>query len=758
MQSATRNGRYSLVARQMIQSARHAPGKRRPLRAGNLLELLERRVLFSAGYTLQALAKLGDPAPGPEGGVFTFDFEPGRINERGQVVFTADLAQPPDLTSDAGEGIFIANADGTITKLARVGETSPGGGGVFSGFGSLSQDDLNNQGDATFAYTLNGANIPSPNSGVWRYSHATGQLTPVEVPGVTPAPGGGTFQGANFSPSINNRGDIAFVGVIATTMGFNPASGLGEGIFEQHPNGQIVKLVAPGDPAPGGSTFDSAQFTSINDRGDVAFGAHIAGDPSLGGDGTGLGSFQSVYLRRADGTILSLGHQGDAIPASAGGGVFDAVYAPKVNYQGDVAFAAGLRTNPPQANAVNDPQGVFFYSKGRLVAVARPGQSMPGGGTLVTISSSGDQVGLNNGGQVVFAGLLSTGEEGVYAWRNGVLTLVAKTGTTLADGSTITGDQYGGSIAFWTVNNDRGQIAFAADLNGDGGGALIVATPRGDASDNGSPGGPAPHAFAPDAIVKGQSVAQWAANWWTQVFQTPLHAADGSDLNPVVFDDGPSAQGNVGGVFYLYGSFFGGNHTHTATVPAGTPIFVPILPIEFSNFDTTTGNVAGGTLPGNNTAAQLSDFAAQAAVPALTPPGGVHLTLDGHALPNATSYREIAPTFSYVLPATDNVDQFFFGQSNLQGPVSPAEADGFYVMLQPLTPGRHVLDFGGMTPGGSLGPLDEDVTYTINVVPKGQLDRSTAGALAAVNAAAGNTPAAPLVDSVSDLFDKLRSA
>lgn len=240
-------------------------------------------------------------------------------------------------------------------------------------------------------------------------------------------------------------------------------------------------------------------------------------------------------------------------------------------------------------------------------------------------------------------------------------------------------------------------------------------------------------AYAPDAIVRGEPINQYVADWWTKALQTPVHAADGSVANPMFGDSDTTAYGDTGKVFFLYGTF-SGSSTHTAKVPTGTPLFVPVLSIEFSNFDTTTGNVPfdGTNLPGNNTAAALSDMAAQAATPALGPGGSLHLTLDGKSLANPGAYREIAPTFSYVLPA-DNVDQYFFGLPQLQGVVPTAEADGFYVMLQPLSPGIHTLDFGAVTPGGSLGPLNGDITYTLNVIPRGQFDQSQ---LAAVNAAA----------------------
>ena len=228
-------------------------------------------------------------------------------------------------------------------------------------------------------------------------------------------------------------------------------------------------------------------------------------------------------------------------------------------------------------------------------------------------------------------------------------------------------------------------------------------------------------AYPPDAIVEDHLISRWVAKWWTKVFQTKVHASDGTTiLNPMLSDTTASSQGKADGVYYLFGSFFGGSHSRSATVSSGTPIFVPILPIEFSNFDTTTGNDPSGTFPGHNTAAQLSDFAAQAAVPALGPGGELHLSVDGRSLLNPGSYREIAPTFSYVLPQTDNVDQFFFGNPDLKGLVSPVEADGFYAMLRPLSPGTHVIHFGGSTPGGSLGPLNVDVTYTITIVSEEQ--------------------------------------
>src|SRR5438309_342242 len=82
--------------------------------------------------------------------------------------------------------------------------------------------------------------------------------------------------------------------------------------------GRIVSVVSPGDRAPGGGRFDFAEIPWINNAGDVAFGAHIAGEEciDIGDERCG----DSVYLKNTHtGEIRSIAHQGDPAP---GGGVF----------------------------------------------------------------------------------------------------------------------------------------------------------------------------------------------------------------------------------------------------------------------------------------------------------------------------------------------------------------------------------------------------------------------------------------------------
>src|SRR5205814_9471281 len=106
---------------------------------------------------------------------------------------------------------------------------------------------------------------------------------------------------------------------------------------------------------------------------DVAFGAHVVGEEcvEVGGD---CRCGESIYLKDgATGAIRSIAHQGDPAP---GGGVFRLAFGGLVNNRGDIGFIGDLTPAPDVGQAL----GVFLFSKGTTVAVARPGDAMPGGG------------------------------------------------------------------------------------------------------------------------------------------------------------------------------------------------------------------------------------------------------------------------------------------------------------------------------------------------------------------------------------------
>jgi hypothetical protein len=481
--------------------------------------LLEDRSLPS----VQVLATLSSPAPGPGNpGFLINDFEPNGLNNKGEVLFGADLGTTADPSSFVGEGIYLRNIQGQFTRLAASTDTAPDG--QTYDFGFFGPTTLNDQGDAALAFIMSPFTQPfGLNGGLFRFDHSTNTLSTVVQSDVTPAPTGGTFQGVIFGYTLNNNGDLFFDGIVNSANGVHapgePYGGLGEGIFKADKTGHISSLVVPGNAAPGGGRFDFATEAWSNASGDVAFAGHVAGEPLFppgsplyNPQASELNAPDSLYLRNGStGKITSIAHIGDPAP---GGGTFYVAYDPQINNSGDIIFTGTLVAGLNQS-------GIFRYSKGVVSAIARPGDAMPGGGHLVTVSQiTGSQHWLDNQGDVVFTATLDTSTGGVpdtalYEWSKGRLSLVARSGTVLAGIGTIEsltspanviiGPSPGFFATGGSVLNDRGQVLYSATLT-DGTCVLLLSTPD-----------PELAAAAPKHIVQ-QSITN-------QQLQTALQAA-----------------------------------------------------------------------------------------------------------------------------------------------------------------------------------------------------------------------------------------
>jgi hypothetical protein len=442
-----------------------------------------------AGYVFTPVAFIPGAAPG--GGTFVNDFEPGAINIQGEVVFVADA-------STGGEGVFVGSTAGPLAQIVRTGQGAPGGG-TFASL-ELGHTARNDRGDGAFAFTLETTAFPCPfeatfacpfglNSGVYRFAQNTRAVTPLLVPGQTRAPGGGTFAGTFFHTNLNNSGDLAFSGMVPATIGPGASIGLGLGAFQARNRGQITTVARPGDPAPGGDTFDFVIDPWINDGGDVAFDAHVAGEECID-LGQTLPAFifctTSMYKKTAAGAIQSIAHQGEPAP---GGGTYRLAFGPVMNNAGDLVFIGDLTPAPDAGLKL----GVFLHTGGTTIPVVRPGDPLPGGGLLDTATFFAYQYGLNNLGDVTFTARLNTDVDqdgvratGLYVLSDGSLQLVARTGTVIPGVGTVAHvnppsvatnptqnphDLFGGGAI-----NDLGEILFQVTLT-DGRGVLLVATP-----------------------------------------------------------------------------------------------------------------------------------------------------------------------------------------------------------------------------------------------------------------------------------------
>lgn len=193
------------------------------------------------------------------------------------------------------------------------------------------------------------------------------------------------------------------------------------------------------------------------------------------------------------------------------------------------------------------------------------------------------------------------------------------------------------------------------------------------------------------ATVAGKTIGAWSGNWW----QWAAGFAPPGD--PFTDTTGAAANKNQSGpVFYLAGSP-GGNVSRSYTVPPNTYLLVPLLVGELSQLEVGF----------NQTEAQVR----QAAKNQADQINSLHATLDGVAIPSATlfAHREVSPAFSFVSVANNQVGISGVGNSGI------AIADGYFLMIDPPSPGQHTLNFGG---GASAFGISINETDTITVTPE----------------------------------------
>jgi hypothetical protein len=91
----------------------------------------------------------------------------------------------------------------------------------------------------------------------------------------------------------------------------------------------------------------------------------------------------------------------------------------------------------------------------------------------------------------------------------------------------------------------------------------------------------------------------------------------------------------------------------------------------------------------------------------------LHATLDGTTITSTIlfGHREVSPNFAFVAAAGNQVGISGSGNSGI------AVADGYFLMLDPLTPGTHVLNFGGGSTSFGL-TINETDTITVPPVPE----------------------------------------
>ncbi len=201
-----------------------------------------------------------------------------------------------------------------------------------------------------------------------------------------------------------------------------------------------------------------------------------------------------------------------------------------------------------------------------------------------------------------------------------------------------------------------------------------------------------------DGVVGGKTMGEWAAEAWRWVLLTPTN--QNANLDP----DGSRANVNQpdGPVFFIGGlTQISTVIERHFTVPEGKYLFIPLISVFTDNVDTG---------PPPFTVEELRDFASHL----IDFVDGLHASIDSLPVPELFSHRVATPVFSVDFTSPDNLYAVIAGHP-VVGLDDPMVAEGYYLMIEPLPPGRHVINFGA-----NVGPpvnLYKDITDIITVVP-----------------------------------------
>jgi len=238
-------------------------------------------------------------------------------------------------------------------------------------------------------------------------------------------------------------------------------------------------------------------------------------------------------------------------------------------------------------------------------------------------------------------------------------------------------------------------------------GLLVLAIARSSSA------GPAPEILPPSSLPYGYSYEEWSAKFWQWTLGQSTNHLESLGDPDICY--GPASR-----VRFLGPSRIGGEAIHIetnhVTVPAETPLFFSVFALWQDN-----GNCPLTAFT-TFTADQLAGFdeANWSAVTETT------CTIDGVAVsgmddPTNSVYNVISPPFSYTTADHDNILAGELGATCLPGDftIYPAVAEGMYVILAPLSPGKHTIHAVAV-----VGPLSapfalSDKTFEITVLPFG---------------------------------------
>jgi len=189
--------------------------------------------------------------------------------------------------------------------------------------------------------------------------------------------------------------------------------------------------------------------------------------------------------------------------------------------------------------------------------------------------------------------------------------------------------------------------------------------------------------------LQGRTQAEYANTWWQWAVSMPDAQSPIKDRSGV-----RCAVNQAGPVWFLAGGFGTSRISRECRIPSDRHIFFPVINMLYY----PSGEGPAPTCDSVKLHAAMNNRYLKS----------FKVTIDDHSYVNPAFFRRSsADCFDLIArkPGTYTPSTVF-----------PSATDGYWVMLRPLSPGRHTLSFRAEynRPGASYGAMIQDIEYTID--------------------------------------------
>ena len=201
------------------------------------------------------------------------------------------------------------------------------------------------------------------------------------------------------------------------------------------------------------------------------------------------------------------------------------------------------------------------------------------------------------------------------------------------------------------------------------------------------------------AMPYGRTYPEWTTKWWQWAISLPFVPGHG---HPCM--DDPAFQvtaGQCGNVWFLgapIGAPIEEPVVRTCEIPYGKALFIAVINIEASDLEAEP--FYGETEDDQRAVAKY--FADHIVKP--------YCVIDGKPVKNMYAYRVPSPQFGFTAP---NLNMLGVPDGGSGKSVS----DGYWIMLAPLSEGKHIIQFGGefRLPSEEGGTIPVNIKYNLTV-------------------------------------------